>query len=88
MRIKLSEISLLCHISPEIKNINCKDKNKPVEEVGQRHQFLDSAADSGNPRSEEDLFQNHNMMSFLQLSIVMIIIYSTEYSIFLYLIIA
>ena len=88
MRIKLSEISILCHISPEIKNINYKDKNKPAEEVDQRHQFLDSAADSGNPRSEEDLFQNHNMMFLLQLSIVMIIMYSIEYSIFLYLIIA
>ena len=88
MRIKLSDISILCHIFPETKNINYQDKNKPVEEVDQRHQFLDSAADLGNPRSEEDLFQNHNMMSLLQLSIVMIIIYSTEYSIFLYLIIA
>ena len=88
MRIKLSEISLLCHISPEIKNINCKDKNKPVEEVDQRHQFLDSAADLGNPRSEEDLFQNPNMMTLLQLSGVMITTHSTEYSIFLYLIIA
>ena len=85
MRIKLSDISILCHISPQIQNINYKDKNKPVEEVDQTHQFLDSAADSGNPRSEEDLFQNHNMMFLLQLSIVMIIIYSIEYSIFLYL---
>ena len=88
MRIKLSDISILCHISPQIENINYKDKNKPVEEVDQRHQFLDSAADLGNPRSEEDLFQNHNMMFLLQLSIVMIIIYRIEYSIFLYLIIA
>ena len=75
MMIKLSNISIYCHISPQTKNINYKDKNKPVEEVDQRHQFLDSAADSGNPRSEEDLFQNHNMMFLLQLSIVMIIIY-------------
>ena len=88
MRIKLSDISILCHISPKIKNIDYKDKSKPVEEVDQRHQFLDSAADLGNPRSEEDLFQNHNMMFLLQLSIVMIIIYSIGYSIFLYLIIA